>query len=151
VTFEPAERWFHTAAGWNELCGGRQRGTTGRVDPWRDVEMATDGGDHHRTCRERTHMYACDLRGHGRSDWADSGYRVSDYVEDISAFVGAASKVGSVLIGYSLGGLIAFGVAPRLPDLVAGCYRDRSPACAAGFGFRGHRVFRCARLDPLGQ
>ena len=100
---------------------------------------------------ESTHMYACDLRGHGRSDWADSGYRVSDYVEDISAFVGAASKVGSVLIGYSLGGLIAFGVAPRLPDLVAGCYRDRSPACAAGFGFRGHRVFRCARLDPLGQ
>jgi pimeloyl-ACP methyl ester carboxylesterase len=65
-------------------------------------------------------MYACDLRGHGRSDWADSGYRVSDYVEDISAFVGAASKVGSVLIGYSLGGLIAFGVAARLPDLVAG-------------------------------
>jgi len=58
---------------------------------------------------ESTHMYACDLRGHGRSDWADSGYRVSDYVEDISAFVGAASKVGSVLIGYSLGGLIALG------------------------------------------
>ena len=45
-------------------------------------------------------MYACDLRGHGRSDWADSGYRVSDYVEDISAFVREVSKVGSVLIGY---------------------------------------------------
>jgi pimeloyl-ACP methyl ester carboxylesterase len=28
--------------------------------------------------------------------------------------------VGSVLIGYSLGGLIALGVAARLPDLVAG-------------------------------
>ena len=41
---------------WNELCGGRQRGTTGRVDPWRDVEMAIDGGDHHRTCREHAHI-----------------------------------------------------------------------------------------------
>ena len=69
---------------------------------------------------ESTHIYACDLRGHGRPDSADSGYRVSDYVEDISAFVGAASKAGTVLIGYSLGGLIAFGVAARLPDLVAG-------------------------------
>ena len=119
MTFEPAERWFHTAAGrMNYAEGGSGErpvvlihGVTLR---WQSMaEIITE-------LAESTHMYACDLRGHGRSDWADSGYRVSDYVEDISAFVGAASKVGSVLIGYSLGGLIALGVAARLPDLVAG-------------------------------
>jgi pimeloyl-ACP methyl ester carboxylesterase len=69
---------------------------------------------------DTAHIYACDLRGHGRSDWADSGYRVGDYVDDVVAFVRAVSKAGSVLVGYSLGGLVAFGVAARLPDLVAG-------------------------------
>ena len=119
MTFEPAVRWFHTAAGGMNYAEGGSgerpvvliHGVTLR---WQSMaEIITE-------LAESTHMYACDLRGHGRSDWADSGYRVSDYVEDISAFVGAASKVGSVLIGYSLGGLIAFGVAARLPDLVAG-------------------------------
>jgi len=41
---------------------------------------------------ESTHIYACDLRGHGRSDWAGSGYRVSDYVEDISALWGRRAR-----------------------------------------------------------
>jgi pimeloyl-ACP methyl ester carboxylesterase len=119
VTFEPAERWFRTPAGrMNYAEGGSGsrpvvliHGVTLR---WQSMaEIITE-------LAESSHIYAGDLRGHGRSEWADSGYRVSDYVEDISAFVGAVSKVGSVLIGYSLGGLVALGVAARLPDLVAG-------------------------------
>jgi pimeloyl-ACP methyl ester carboxylesterase len=84
---------------------------------------------------ETAHIYACDLRGQGRSDWAESGYRAGDYVDDIAAFVGAVSKAGTVLIGYSLGGLVVFGVAARRPDLVAGVIAIDPPLILRDSGF----------------
>jgi len=63
-------------------------------------------------------IYACDLRGHGRSDWAGSGYQVPDYVDDIAEFLREVSGEGSVVIGMSSGALVALGVAARVPDLV---------------------------------
>jgi pimeloyl-ACP methyl ester carboxylesterase len=84
---------------------------------------------------ETAHVYACDLRGQGRSDWAESGYRAGDYVDDIAAFVGAVSKAGTVLIGFSLGGLVVFGVAARRPDLVAGVIAIDPPLILRDSGF----------------
>jgi pimeloyl-ACP methyl ester carboxylesterase len=66
------------------------------------------------------HIYACDLLGHGRSDWTDKGYAVAEYVDQISAFVREVSGRGSVVVGFSLGALVAIGVAARVPDLVVG-------------------------------
>ena len=63
-------------------------------------------------------IYACDLRGHGGSGWARSGYRIGDFADDISSFL--ANRVGqpAILIGYSLGASVAIQVAATLPRLV---------------------------------
>jgi len=69
---------------------------------------------------DTVHIYAPDLRGHGRSGWAGahSGYRIPDYVDDIAAFLRDVSGAGSVVIGLSSGALVALGVAARVPHLV---------------------------------
>ena len=69
---------------------------------------------------DRVHIYAPDLRGHGQSDWAGagSGYRIPDFVDDISAFLREVSGPGNMIIGISSGALVALGVAARVPELV---------------------------------
>jgi len=47
-----------------------------------------------------TLVYACDLRGHGSSDWVESGYQISDYADDIAEFVREVSGNGTVVIGF---------------------------------------------------
>ena len=32
-------------------------------------------------------VFACDLRGHGKSSWADSGYRIVDFAPDTQTFI----------------------------------------------------------------
>ena len=66
---------------------------------------------------ERCHVYAPDLRGHGRSGWVPWGYTILEYVEDISAFLREVSGP-AVLMGHSLGGIIAVATAQACPDLV---------------------------------
>jgi|tagenome__1003787_1003787.scaffolds.fasta_scaffold20389700_1 pimeloyl-ACP methyl ester carboxylesterase len=52
------------------------------------------------------HTYACDLPCHGKSEWRDHRYRISDY-DDLVSFVADVSGSGSVLIGFSLAALVA--------------------------------------------
>lgn len=59
---------------------------------------------------------ALDHRGHGRSDRAAS-YLVADYLRDVAALVQGESEP-AVLVGHSLGALVALGVAAELPDKV---------------------------------
>ena len=63
-------------------------------------------------------IYACDLRGHGGSGWAPSGYRIRDFADDVSSFL--TDRVGqpAILIGFSLGASVAIQVAATLPRLV---------------------------------
>ena len=63
------------------------------------------------------HVYAPDLRGHGRSGWVPWGYTIRDYVEDIGLFQREVSGP-AVLMGHSLGGIIAVATAKACPDLV---------------------------------
>ena len=60
---------------------------------------------------ELAHDYwvlALDSRGHGDSDWVKPpSYEISDYVDDITALVAQLRLVPFILIGHSLGGLIA--------------------------------------------
>ena len=35
----------------------------------------------------QAHVYLLDLRGHGRSGWAKSGYGIADYGRDVAAFL----------------------------------------------------------------
>src|SRR5262249_55709280 len=55
--------------------------------------------------------YALDLRGHGRSDALDlSGTSMYDYAADVGALVGQLREP-PVLVGWSMGGLVALMVA----------------------------------------
>jgi pimeloyl-ACP methyl ester carboxylesterase len=63
------------------------------------------------------HVYACDLRGHGRSDRAES-YRIVDFIPDIVAFIRDQIGAPTVLAGHSLGSLVSIGTATLIPDLI---------------------------------
>lgn len=53
------------------------------------------------TLEEKWHIYACDLRGHGKSGRATSGYRIADFVPDTVAFIERFVGQPTVLLGYS--------------------------------------------------
>jgi pimeloyl-ACP methyl ester carboxylesterase len=70
------------------------------------------------TLEQCWHIYACDLRGHGKSGRAKSGYSYDSFVLDTTAFIEHNVGEPVVLLGFSLGASIALGVAARLPGLV---------------------------------
>lgn len=63
-------------------------------------------------------VYAPDLRGHGDSDWPGE-YSFALMRADVRAFLAALGLARVTLIGHSMGGAVAFGVALEHPDLVA--------------------------------
>ena len=66
---------------------------------------------------KRCHIYAPDLRGHGKSGWVPWGYTIREYVEDIRAFLQEVSGP-AVLMGHSLGGIIAVATTKTCHNLV---------------------------------
>ena len=50
------------------------------------------------------HVYSVDQRGHGGSEWADTGYLRDRFVEDLTAFVDSLGLSKFVLAGLSMGG-----------------------------------------------
>ena len=63
-------------------------------------------------------VVALDLRGHGRSDKPDGAYDMSVFADDVAWLCGELDLTKPVLIGHSMGGIIAFDLAARYPDLV---------------------------------
>ena len=63
------------------------------------------------------HIYALDLRGNGRSGWVAGRYRLEDFTDDTVAFLGSL-KAPAVLLGHSIGGVIALMAAARCPEKV---------------------------------
>ncbi len=82
---------------------------------------------------EHCHVYAPDLRGHGKSGWVPWGYTIRGYVEDIGAFLREVSGP-AVLMGHSLGGIIAVATAKACPDLVRALIVGDAPLDAATWG-----------------
>jgi pimeloyl-ACP methyl ester carboxylesterase len=67
---------------------------------------------------ERTHtVTALDLRGCGKSDRPESGYNIRDFADDLAPFCAQAGIEKPVVIGHSLGGMIAVELAARYPSL----------------------------------
>lgn len=65
-------------------------------------------------------VIAYDLRGHGRSDVAPSGYGITDHATDLAALLDALEITQPVhLVGFSYGGAIATVAAMTYPDRVA--------------------------------
>ncbi|WP_051442711.1 alpha/beta hydrolase [Mesorhizobium sp. WSM3626] len=60
-----------------------------------------------------------DLRGHGASQAGD-GCRVADFAEDIAGLIRHLRLDQPVVVGHSLGGMVAIALAARQPDLIGG-------------------------------
>lgn len=64
------------------------------------------------------HIYACDLRGHGKSGRDGNDYRLTDYVGDTVAFLRHHATQPAILFGRSWGGVVALGAAAEVPQHV---------------------------------
>lgn len=60
-------------------------------------------------------MYVLDLRGHGRSAWATTGYQIPDYGRDLAAFLQQVVGRPAIVLGHSLGGLATTWLAACVP------------------------------------
>jgi pimeloyl-ACP methyl ester carboxylesterase len=98
-----------------------------------------------RSLRERFHVYAMDLRGHGNSAWAPGAmYSIPELVLDLATLIdmltGQPHSGGPIsLVGHSLGGILTL--------LYAGLYpaRVRQVIAIEGLGFPAmHRIHKPA-------
>jgi esterase len=71
-----------------------------------------------------------DLRGHGRSDHAPGTYDVARYGADVVAVLRAFASRQAVLVGNSLGGVVAWWVAQNHPEMVAAALLEDPPLLA---------------------
>ncbi len=96
------------AAGKPPLVFANSLGTDFRI--WNDV--AARFGD-----RYRIVLY--DKRGHGLSEETPAPYAMADHVNDLAALLDHHGIEKAAVVGLSVGGLIAQGLAALRPDLVA--------------------------------
>jgi pimeloyl-ACP methyl ester carboxylesterase len=78
---------------------------------------------------QRHRIVRIDFRGHGRSDHKP-GYTVADYAGDVLAVL---EEVGTpaVLVGHSLGGVVAWWVAQKHPDQATAAFLEDPPLFAS--------------------
>jgi pimeloyl-ACP methyl ester carboxylesterase len=68
-----------------------------------------------------------DLRGHGRSEHATGTYVVDRYAEDVVAVLHEVVGRPAVLVGHSLGAVVAWSVAQRHSELVVAAFLEDPP------------------------
>lgn len=83
----------------------------------------------------RRHLFALDFRGHGKSDRVTQGYRWEAYAEDTVAFLREQTAEPAVLVGHSLGAMVALQIAAQVPEAVQAIVLEDPPL----FSHRGSR------------
>lgn len=69
----------------------------------------------------RTHRtVAVDLRGHGLSDVPAQGYTINGFADDLAWVCAQLELDRTVIVGHSLGGIVALALAARHPEFVGG-------------------------------
>lgn len=75
------------------------------------------------------HVLCLDLRGHGDSDWARTGYRVRQFANDVHKFIDAMGTGPLHLVGHSNGVRVGIAVAGERPEMVRSlALSDAGPA-----------------------
>ncbi len=69
--------------------------------------------------RGRFHIVAPDLRGHGKSDKPQTGYRLRDFTEDVRQLIKNLELRKPAYVGHSWGGNIGTVLASDTPDLIS--------------------------------
>jgi pimeloyl-ACP methyl ester carboxylesterase len=89
-----------------------------------------------RRIQDRAHIVAMDVRGHGESAWSPEGaYQYADQAGDLGALVDRLGIGRFVLIGTSMGGVIAMVYAGQHGDRLRGLVlNDIGPDVEAGSG-----------------
>ena len=67
---------------------------------------------------ERFRVVVPDHRGHGKSDWIRGRYEIADVADDVAGVLQALDISNAVVLGYSMGGMVAQELAHRHPSLV---------------------------------
>jgi pimeloyl-ACP methyl ester carboxylesterase len=110
----------------------------------------------------RLHVVNVDQRGHGESTRADlDHYDALSYSTDVAALIEVLGSEPAVVVGHSLGGVVALALAVTRPDLVRALFledppcfegdqarRDTSPAAKLFSAFVAHVRERQARDAP---
>lgn len=76
-------------------------------------------------------VYALDVRGHGKSDWATGDYSWASIGRDMTAFLGQVVGRPAIVAGNSSGGIIALWCAANLPQHVSGLVLEDAPVFSA--------------------
>lgn len=63
-------------------------------------------------------VISLDLRGHGESEKPDSPYSIELFAEDVASFLRKIDISTAHVVGYSLGGMVAFQLISQYPDKV---------------------------------
>jgi pimeloyl-ACP methyl ester carboxylesterase len=72
-------------------------------------------------------VLAVDLRGHGESDKPDQDYTIDGFVDDMAWLIRELGLQRPVVIGHSMGGVIAMNLARKHPKLVSAIVMVDSP------------------------
>ena len=64
-------------------------------------------------------VVAVDLRGHGRSDKPPQGYTMQLFADDLAWICQRIGVEKPVVVGHSMGGIVAFDLAARYPDMTS--------------------------------
>ena len=72
-------------------------------------------------------VVALDLRGHGESDKPDQDYGIQSFVDDVLWFMDQARLEQPVLVGHSMGGIIALNLLRRKPNAARAAVLVDSP------------------------
>jgi pimeloyl-ACP methyl ester carboxylesterase len=81
----------------------------------------------------RWHVFALDLRGHGKSGRVPGQYRPEQYVPDIKAFLERQVRERAVVFGHSLGGWIALMVAADMHEKIQALILGDPPLSIEGW------------------
>ncbi len=90
-----------------------------------DIELNYAENDN-RGMSRTYHVFAPDLRGHGKSGHSGFGYSLEAYVDDVVHLMNQRVREPAVIIGAALGGLAAIGVAAD-PAMTSGVVLLDSP------------------------
>jgi pimeloyl-ACP methyl ester carboxylesterase len=72
-------------------------------------------------------VHALDFRGHGGSGRSPGKYRIADFAADAVALLKSQLKEPAILLGHSLGALVATAVAAELPHAVRAIVLEEPP------------------------